>query len=43
MREHAAQYTTQRAAGYCNACVAGMKMGGADAYHLMELAVQNLK
>jgi len=43
MRDWAAQYTTGRAAAYCNACLNGMKLGGADAVHLMELAVQNLE
>lgn len=43
MRDWTAQYGTGRAVGYCNACVSGMKLGGAEAYHLMELAVMNLE
>ena len=42
MKDWVAQYTTDRAVGYCNACVSGMKLGGANALHLMELAVRDL-
>jgi len=38
MKEHAALYTTDRVACYCNACLAGVKMGGADGVHILELA-----
>lgn len=42
MKAHAALIQTERVAGYCNACITGLKMGGADAVHILQLAVQNL-
>lgn len=42
MAAHVSQYTTERAVTYCNACLNGMKAGGANALHLMELAVMNI-
>lgn len=42
MREWVGQYKTERAAAYCNACLRGMKMGGAEGIHLMELMTANL-
>lgn len=36
------QYQTERAVAYCNACLRGMQMGGANGVHLMELMTANL-
>ena len=38
MKEHAAQYETDRVACYCNACLKGVKLGGANGVHILELA-----
>lgn len=37
MEEQALQIQTARAVGYCNACVRGLRQGGARAEHLMAL------
>ena len=42
MREWAQQYTTERVAAYCNACLRGIRMGGARGVHLMELMTENM-
>ena len=42
MRSHAASLPDLRIAAYCNACVSGLKMGGANAVHLMELITRDL-
>ncbi len=42
MKEWVSQYQTERAVAYCNACLRGMQMGGADGIHLMELMTANL-
>ena len=42
MKEHAAEIKTDRVAAYCNACITGLKMGGANAVHILELAAGRL-
>jgi len=42
MQEWVGQYKTDRAVAYCNACLKGMQMGGANGIHLMELMTANL-
>ncbi len=42
MVDWARRYETKRVATYCNACLRGVRMGGADGVHLLELAVQAL-
>ena len=42
MEEWAKQYTTERVLTYCNACLKGVQMGGAEGVHLMELLTANL-
>ena len=42
MREWAAQYATDRVTAYCNACLNGIKLGGANGVHLLELATENI-
>lgn len=42
MRKWAQQYTTDRVAAYCNACLNGIRMGGVNGVHLLELATKNL-
>lgn len=37
MEEQARQYTTKRVVCYCPACLKGVRLGGADGIHLMEL------
>ncbi len=37
MKAHAAMYTTNRVACYCNTCTMGARTGGADAYHIAQL------
>ncbi|HWS41836.1 MAG TPA: hypothetical protein VN421_01980 [Pseudoflavonifractor sp.] len=38
MEEWAKQYTTDRVVTYCPACLNGVRLGGANGVHLMELA-----
>lgn len=42
MVEWAKQYRTDRVLTYCNACLKGVQMGGANGVHLMELLTTNL-
>lgn len=42
MQEWVQQYKTERVVAYCNACLRGIKMGGANGIHLMELMTANL-
>ena len=42
MREHAAAIGPVRVAAYCNGCLAGLKKGGADAVHVLDLACARL-
>lgn len=42
MKKWAEQYTTKRVAAYCNACLKGIQLGGAEGVHLMELMVRDL-
>jgi len=42
MVEWCRQYTTDRVAAYCNACLKGIRMGGANGVHLAELITQNI-
>lgn len=42
MKEWVRQYKTERAVAYCSACVKGMRLGGANGIHLMELMTANL-
>lgn len=42
MTAWAKQYTTPRVLTYCNACLQGVRMGGADGVHLMELLTARL-
>lgn len=42
LTEHAKQYRTGRVAAYCNACLKGIKKGGADGIHLAQLLAENL-
>ncbi len=39
---HAAQYRTDRVLAYCNACLSGIKKGGAEGVHLAQLLCANL-
>lgn len=39
---HAAKYRTKRVLAYCNACLKGIKKGGADGVHLAQLLSENL-
>ena len=40
MKAHVSQYTTDRVVCYCNACLRGARMGGADAHHILSLIFQ---
>lgn len=42
MRDHVSQYTTDLVVCYCNACLAGVKLGGANGVHILELAAARL-
>ena len=42
MQDHVSQYTTDRVVCYCNACLAGVKLGGANGVHILELAAARL-
>ena len=42
MEKWVKQYTTQRIAAYCNACLKGIQMGGARGIHLMELMTSQM-
>lgn len=42
MQEWAKQYKTDRVLTYCNACLRGVQLGGANGVHLMELLTTNL-
>lgn len=37
MQDHCAQITTQKIVAYCHYCLRGLKLGGANAFHLAEL------
>ena len=40
LKEHVSHYTTPRTVCYCNKCTAGVKKGGGNGIHLMELMLQ---
>ncbi len=42
MKEHVKQISTSRVTCYCNSCRAGLKAGGADTVHMIELLTGNL-
>jgi len=42
MRAHAASIGDVRVAAYCNGCLAGLKKGGANAVHVLDLACARL-
>lgn len=42
MKEWVRQYQTERVVVYCNSCLNGVKMGGANGVHLLDLAAENL-
>ncbi len=42
MKQWVEQYQTPRVVTYCNACLTGVKTGGADGVHLMELLTSNI-
>ena len=42
MKEWVKQYTTQRTAVYCNACLRGIEMTDAEGVHLLSLMLGNL-
>lgn len=42
MEEWCRQYTTERVVTYCNACLAGVRQGGVEGVHLMELMAERL-
>lgn len=42
MEEWVKQYTTDRVVCYCNGCLAGLELGGANAVHLVDLIAEGL-
>ena len=42
MKQWVSQYTTRRTAAYCNACLKGIQLGGAEGVHLLELITREL-
>ncbi len=42
MKEWAEQYQTGRVAVYCNSCLEGVLMGGADGVHILDLMAENI-
>lgn len=40
MDDHCKLYTTERVVCYCNSCLRGVKQGGANGFHLMDLIMQ---
>lgn len=42
MDEHCSKYTTDRIVCYCNSCLRGVKQGGANGVHIIELIMQNV-
>ncbi len=42
MTRYVEQYSTDVVVAYCNRCVAGIKMGGRNAIHIMDLLCKNL-
>ena len=42
MKEWVSQYQTDRVVVYCNNCLKGVKLGGADGLHLLDLMSENL-
>lgn len=37
MQEHGKQFTTDKVVCYCTGCLHGLKLGGVNAVHLMDL------
>jgi len=42
MQERVSMYTTEKAAVYCNGCEKGMRLGGGNPVHMIELCAENL-
>lgn len=42
MQNWVSQYQTERVVCYCNACLKGLKLGGANAMHILDLITANL-
>ena len=36
------QYTTDRVTVYCNSCLKGVQLGGADGVHILDLIARDL-
>lgn len=42
MKEHCSQFETEKVVCYCTGCLKGLKLGGANGVHLMDLVVDSL-
>jgi hypothetical protein len=42
MKQHSQQYRTARVCVYCNSCLKGVQIGGAEGVHLLDLITANL-
>ncbi|MBR3006827.1 MAG: hypothetical protein IKH68_09240 [Erysipelotrichaceae bacterium] len=42
MEKWVSQYTTKRVTVYCNSCLKGVQLGGADGVHILDLIARDL-